>query len=112
MKAKMAAEQVAYGLAKAIRDIMLKDVQGKAAQIPHDDPEWAEKVDAIYDKAGYYEHLDTYHAAEAVLFDWAHERMRALPQYAAHRADLERLFATRLPHIREKLIDTCMRLQA
>lgn len=111
MLTQMAPEQEAYAIAKTFREMMEKDLAKKTKQIDPKDPTWAEKVEALYTEAGYYGLLDTCHAAEKRLLEWAHERIRTLPQYAGHRADMEKVFNCRYPHLREKLIDTCMRLR-
>ena len=52
--------------------------------------------------------------AERDLIAWVREQVSVLPQYAAHQADMEKVFSTywQFPAIREKLIRTCLQLRA
>ena len=52
--------------------------------------------------------------AERDLIAWVREQVSTLPQYAAHQADMEKVFSTywQFPAIREKLIRTCLQLRA
>lgn len=52
--------------------------------------------------------------AERELIAWVREQVSRLPQYGAHRADMELVFAKYQGHpkIREQLVRTCLQLRA
>lgn len=51
-------------------------------------------------------------AAENAMIEWAHETIKALPQYRNHVADMQIVFERGVKHfkIRQQIIDTCYAL--
>jgi hypothetical protein len=70
------------------------------------------QVEAIADSVGLDEIRIQRWQAESALLTWAHDKVKALPQYKGHAADIERVYNSPLLKIREQLIDLSLRLDA
>jgi hypothetical protein len=77
-----------------------------------DSEEYANQVEAIADSVGLNEARIQRWQAEDRLLSWAHDKVKALPQYKNHAADIERVYNSPLLKIREQLIDLSLRLSA
>jgi len=107
------SEQERYVTAKAAIEGLRAAIKAQMTpQGGRSDEQYCTDIEQLYSETGYYEALRIYHEAEMALMDWAHGRMRRLPQYRTHQQEIDKVFSTHLPSTREKAITLCMRLEA
>lgn len=112
--------QLAYIEAKAIEDTLKAEFARRTAHLWQGEVTEADIEAIAAEEANVSEELGIWEAHDAVLFAekrlvaWVHERVKADPLYAQHGVAIKSVFAKyrRIPSIRPKVIDICLRLEA
>lgn len=118
----MSPEQLRYATTKAVAELAQDAADRRIVQeVPPvsrgmTDEELrthAEAVTRIEAECHVWATRDAMLEAERALVAWVRAQVAALPQYRAHRGDMELVFANyqKYPKIREGLVRTCMQLR-
>ena len=110
--------QTAYMLAKATYDAAFEAFRDELNALnldwENDFDAACEKENVLYEKHRIHELQQAHLSTEKALVNWAHEQVKVLPKYRAHRDTIVMVFdkGMRLPSTRQRLVDLCMSLQA